>query len=242
MTGAEPAPGWSAARVIDHLQTLGSAENRAGMARYGIETGTALGISNAVLRPMAKKLGRNHERAAELWASDIREARLLACFTEEPAKIAADQAADWAGAFNSWEIVDHAADLFVDAGLAHDLIPVFARDEREFVRRTAFAMMAWGAVHLKKEPDTLMLGWLPLIEDHATDERNYVKKAVNWALRQIGKRSLDLHAPALELAQKLSASDDRTARWIGKDAVRELTAEKTLYRLQKKAAAKPKRR
>ena len=136
--------------------------------------------------------------------------------------------------FDSWEIVDHGADLFCDAGLAVELVPVFAADEREFVRRTGFAMMAWAAVHLKKEPDATYLGWLPLIERHAGDGRNFVKKAVNWALRQIGKRSLSLHAPALELAERLAASSDKTARWIGKDAVKELTDAKTLERLAKK--------
>jgi 3-methyladenine DNA glycosylase AlkD len=109
------------------------------------------------------------------------------------------------------------------------MIPEFAADEREFVRRTAFAMMAWGSVHLKKRPDEPNHRWLPLIDEYATDNRNFVKKAVNWALRQIGKRSMACHGPALELgSRKLAASDDRTARWIGKDAVKELTAEKTL--------------
>ena len=123
---------------------------------------------------------------------------------------------------------------FATRDLPSSLIPVFAADEREFVRRAGFAMMAWAAVHLKKEPDATYLGWLPLIERHAGDGRNFVKKAVNWALRQIGKRSLSLHAPALELAERLAASSDKTARWIGKDAVKELTDAKTLERLAKK--------
>lgn len=235
MPTGNPAPDWTAETVIAHLRELASPENRAGMARYGIETSAALGIPNAVLRPMAKSIGRSHPRAAALWASGIREARLLACFTDDPAKVSSQQARSWASEFNSWEMVDHAASLFIEAGLADELIPEFAADDREFVRRTAFAMMAWGALHLKKKPDELIAGWLPLIETHAADPRNFVKKAVNWALRQIGKRSRALHGPALQLAENLAASDDRTARWIGKDAVRELTAEKTLQRLRKKA-------
>lgn len=231
-----PAPDWTAVRVIAHLREQASPENRAGMARYGIETSAALGISNAVLRPLAKSIGRNHQRAAELWASGIREARLLACFTDDPAQVSPRQARDWAAEFNSWELVDHAASLFIEAGLADELIHEFAADDREFVRRTAFAMMAWGAVHLKKKPDTWIADWLPLIETHSTDPRNFVKKAVNWALRQIGKRSISLHGPALSLAEKLASSNDRTAAWIGKDAVKELSAEKTLLRLQKKPA------
>jgi 3-methyladenine DNA glycosylase AlkD len=219
-------PTSTAADVIAHLESLGDARNIEGMRRYGIETGTALGISNAVLRPLARQIKRNHERALTLWDSNIREARLLAAFTDEPKKVTAEQARRWAAEFNSWEIVDTVSDLYCDAGLHSTLIAEFADDEREFVRRTAFAMMAWGAVHFKKEPDATILGWLPLIEKHAGDPRNFVKKAVNWALRQIGKRSAACHGPALALAEKLAASDDKTARWIGKDAAKELTREK----------------
>lgn len=236
MATAEPLPDWSAADAIAYLKTLASQHNVEGMARYGIETSNALGVSNAVVRPLAKKLKRNHERAAELWASGIREARVLALFSDEPKKVTADQARAMADEFNSWEIVDHSADLFCEAGLADELIPEFAADEREFVRRAAFAMMAWGSVHLKKRPDADIIAWLPLIEKHATDNRNFVKKAVNWALRQIGKRSMACHGPALALAEKLAACDNRTARWIGKDAVKELTSEKTLERLRRKRA------
>jgi len=230
-----PSPSWNADQVVAHLRSLGSAENRAGMARYGIRTETALGISNAVLRPLGRALKRNHERALTLWATGIREARLLSLFTDEPKKVTRAQAEAYAATFDSWEIVDHGADLFCDAGLAPDLIPVFAADEREFVRRAGFAMMCWAAVHLKQEPDASYIGWLRLIERHAGDNRNFVKKAVNWALRQIGKRSFSLHAPALELAERLAASTDKTARWIGKDAVKELSDAKTLERLAKKA-------
>lgn len=233
---AEPAPGWTAEEAIAHLRTLGSAENIAGMARYGIATETALGVPNSLVRPLARKLKRNHERALSLWASGIREARLLALFTEEPKKVDVVQARAMASEFNSWEIVDHAADLFCEAGLADQLIPEFAEDEREFVRRAGFAMIAWGAVHLKKKPDTEIVLWLRLIERHSSDHRNFVKKAVNWSLRQVGKRSVACHGPALELAEKLAASDDRTARWIGKDAVKELTSDKTMQRLRQKTS------
>ncbi|MDA4844347.1 DNA alkylation repair protein [Hoeflea sp. E7-10] len=205
------------------------------MARFGIDTELALGIRNAELRPLARKIRRNHERALDLWQTGIREARLLACFSDEPTKVTVDQAWAWVAEFNSWEVVDHAAALFVEAELHDAIIEPFAADEREFVRRAGFATMAWGAVHLKKHPDSVMLAWLPLIERHAKDQRNFVKKAVNWALRQIGKRSLGLHEPALALAEKLAASDDRTERWIGKDAVKELTAPKTFDRLAAKA-------
>lgn len=237
MSTAEPAPDWDADRVLAWLKDSGDPGNLAGMSRFGIETQAALGVPNSVLRPLARKIKRNHERAEALWQSGIREARILACFTDQPKQVTAEQAMRWAAEFNSWEIVDHAASLFVDARLHDALIETMVADEREFVRRTGFAMMAWGAVHLKKEPDTVMEAWLPLIERHASDGRNFVKKAVSWALRQIGKRSLTLHAPALDLAERLSASDDKPTRWVGRDAVRELTAQKTLDRLKAKAAA-----
>ncbi|GAB4348979.1 MAG: DNA alkylation repair protein [Oricola sp.] len=236
MPPAEPSPDWSAEDAIAYLKTLGSQRNLEGMAHYGIETSNAFGVSNSVLRPLARKLKRNHGRARKLWASGIREARLLALFSDDPKQVTTKQARAMAEDFDSWEIVDHSADLFCDAGLADELIPEFAADEREFVRRAAFAMMAWGSLHLKKRPDGDIVAWLPLIEARATDSRNFVRKAVNWALRQIGKRSQACYGPALALAEKLAASADPTARWIGKDAVRELTAQKTLDRLRRKSA------
>lgn len=225
---------FTVAEVLAWLDARASAENRAGMARFGINTDKAFGISNAELRPFAKTLGRNHARALELWDSDWREARLLAMFTDEPDRLDLPRARAMAADFNSWEIVDQASDLFVEAGHLDVLVQEFATDEREFVRRTAFAMIAWGAVHLKQRDDAVFLGFLPLIERHATDPRNFVRKAVNWALRQIGKRSIPLHDPALDCARTLTASDDRNARWIGKDAFRELSSDKVRARLKNK--------
>lgn len=180
---------------------------------------------------MARKLKRNHERSLALWDSGVREARLMAAFTGEPKKITIGECRRWAGDFDSWEIVDTVSDLFVDTLFWRQLVEEFAADEREFVRRTAFAMLAWASVHLKKEPDATFLSYLPLVEAHSRDERNFVRKAVNWALRQIGKRSVGLHGPALTLAQELANSANRTARWIGKDAVKELSHAKTHERL-----------
>ncbi len=224
----------TADEILAHLVSLDSAENRAGMARYGINTSKAFGVPNSVLRPLARRIGRDHTRALELWASGWREARVLATFTDDKKKVTAEQARSWAADFDSWEIVDHASDLFAETDFWPTLVRDFAADEREFVRRTAFAMLAWVAVHRKKTPDAEILGYLPLVEAHATDPRNFVKKAVNWALRQIGKRNRHCHGPALALAERLAASDDKTARWIGRDAVKELTAQKTLDRLAKK--------
>jgi 3-methyladenine DNA glycosylase AlkD len=231
-----PSPSWTAGDIIAHLRMLGTEENRVGMARFGINTQSALGVGNPVLRSLARKVKRNHDRAIELWTSGIREARLLAAFTGEPKKATPDQCRSWAADFDSWEIVDSVSDLFVDTPFWQELVEEFAADEREFVRRTAFAMLAWGAVHLKKEPDATFARYLPLIEAHSRDPRNFVRKAVNWALRQIGKRSTALHETALRLAEKLAASSDRTARWIGKDAVKELSDAKTFGRLAAKRA------
>ncbi|MBW8790758.1 MAG: DNA alkylation repair protein [Rhizobium leguminosarum] len=224
-------PSSDAAELIAHLETLRSEENVAGMARFGIVTDRALGISNPDIRAVARQARKDHVRAMQLWRSDIREARLLALYTAEPKRLTTEEAQNWADDFNSWEIVDCAADLFVEARL-DELIWEFAADEREFVRRTAFAMIAGGAVHRKKDPDATILAWLPLIKAHSGDPRNFVRKAVNWALRNVGKRNLACHAPALALARALTESPDRTARWIGKNAVRELAGEKLLARLR----------
>lgn len=220
------------AEIVEHLRGLRSAENIAGMGRFGIATGTALGISNPDMQKIARTVGRNHARAFELWATNIREARMLAIYTFDPKALTADEAQHLADDFNSWEIVDAAADLFVEARLERVLVPEFAADGREFVRRTAFAMIAGAAMHLKAEPDSTLLAFLPLIESHAGDPRNFVKKAVNWALRNIGKRNRSCHGLALALAEKLAQSTEKTARWIGRDAAKELTSEKILARLK----------
>ncbi|NNU48106.1 DNA alkylation repair protein [Rhizobium sp. WYCCWR 11279] len=224
-------PSSEAAELIAHLETLRSEENVAGMARFGIVTDRALGISNPDIKAVARLAKKDHVRAMQLWRSDIREARLLALYTAEPKRLTTEEARNWANDFNSWEIVDCAADLFVEARL-DELIWDFAADDREFIRRTAFAMIAGAAVHRKEESDATLLAWMPLIEAHAGDPRNFVRKAVNWALRSIGKRDLACHTPALALAKILAESPDKTARWIGKDAARELAGEKLLARLR----------
>lgn len=233
MTGLGPSS--TAAEIIAHLKTLRNETNIAGMARFGIVTDTALGISNTDLRSLAHQIKTDHARALALWASNIREARLLAAFTDDPKQITIDQARAWTHDCNSWELVDAVNEPIVRTGHHDVLIAEFAASDREFVRRMAFSMICWAAVHLKKEPDARILAWLPVIEAHSTYSRNFVRKAVNWALRQIGKRSLVCHGPALALAEKFAASDDKTTRWIGKDAVRELGSEAVLSKLQHKA-------
>ena len=232
---AELSPSSTAAEVLAHLRSIGSEANRQGMRRYGIRIDRALGISHGVQRDIARKIKRNHERAFELWASGITEAQFIASVTADPKRFTKADARRWAAEFDSWDIVDGVSDLFVDTDHWRELIVEFAADGREFVRRTAFAMIAWSVVHRKKEPDETFVTFLPLIEARSEDERNFVKKAVNWALRSIGKRNAGLNEAALKLAEKLAASENRTARWIGRDAIRDLTGPKTLARLAKKA-------
>jgi len=230
------ARGSTTAEILAHLHSLASEENRQGMRRYGIRIERALGIPHGVQRDIAKKIGRDHERAFELWASGVAEARFIAALTADPARFTVQDARDWAAAFDSWDVVDGVSDLFVDTAFWRELIAEFARDEREFVRRTAFAMIAWASVHHKTEPDETFADFLPLIEEHAADPRNFVRKAVNWALRSIGKRSTFLHGTAVETATRLAALDDRTARWNGKDALRELTSQATIERIAAREA------
>lgn len=231
---AELSPSSTSSEIVAHLRGLASEDNREGMKRYGIKIDRTLGIPHGVQRAIARKIKRNHERAFELWASGITEAQFIAALTADPKRFTMADARDWAAEFDSWDIVDGVSDLFVDTDHWLDLIAEFARDEREFVRRTAFAMMAWSVVHRKKEPDATFLAFLPVIERHAKDERNFVKKAANWALRSIGKRNAALNKMALKLSETLAASDDRTARWNGKDAIRDLTGPKALARIAKK--------
>ncbi|MBB6411204.1 DNA alkylation repair protein [Mesorhizobium sangaii] len=233
---AELSPQSTAEEIVAHLRSIGSEENRLGMLRYGIKIERALGISHGVQRQIAKKIKRNHERAFALWQTGIMEAQFVASVTADPKRFSAADARQWASSFDSWDIVDGVSDLFVDTDAWKELIGDFAADEREFVRRTAFAMMAWSVVHRKKEPEATFLAFLPIIEAHATDGRNFVKKGVNWALRSIGKRSMDMHGAALAVAERLAQSTDKTARWIGKDAVKELSDARTLERLAARKA------
>lgn len=235
---AELSPASTAAEIVAHLRSIGSEENRQGMMRYGIRIDRALGVSHGVQRDIAKKIRRNHDRAFELWESGITEAQFIASVTADPKRFTKRDARRWAAAFDSWDIVDGVSDLFVDTDQWRELIEEFAADEREFVRRTAFAMIAWSVVHRKKEPDEVFVAFLPLIETHAGDDRNFVRKAVSWALRSLGKRNAKLNKAALTLAKKLAASENRSARWIGKDAIRDLTGPRTLARLEKQATKK----
>ncbi len=202
------------------------------MARFGISTGKALGVSMPDIRAVARAIRHDHDLAHALWESGIHEARILASMVDRPEWVTAHQMDRWAGDFDSWDLCDQVCgNLFDRTGFAHEKIIAWAGDDREFVKRAAFTTMAWRAVHDKKLADDALLAYLPLIRREAGDPRNFVKKAVNWALRQIGKRSAQLHGPCLELARELSQSEDAARRWVGSGARRELESEKVRSKL-----------
>lgn len=219
-------------QLIGLLKSKAQADRRTGMARFGIEVDAALGVSMPEIRTIGATTVQDHELAQELWQSGIHEARILASLIDKPQWVTRDQCDIWSKDFNSWDVVDQVCgNLFDKTPFVFELVHQWSEREEEFVKRAAFTLIAWSAVHLKKRPDDDFLALLPLIKREAHDGRNFVKKATNWALRQIGKRSAALHAPALELANELAASDDASQRWVGLDAAKELNIEKIRLRL-----------
>jgi 3-methyladenine DNA glycosylase AlkD len=211
--------------VVEQLRAMGSERNREGMARFEINTESALGIGVTQLRKFARSLGRDHRLAGELWATGFHEARILASLVDEPDKVTRAQMDRWARDFDSWDIVDQCCgNLFDKTPHAWDKAVEWSKRKPEFTKRAGFALMAWLAVHDKTAPDKRFKEFLPLIEAQADDDRNFVKKAVNWALRQIGKRNAALNAAALKTANKIAKRDSKSARWIARDAIRELEA------------------
>jgi len=210
--------------IIARMEALRDTKNVAGMERYGIVTqGKAFGIPASELNKM-KKLYKNNQPLAEaLWETGYHEARRLATLITDKKQFSPELMDRWVSELYSWDICDSACfHTFRYLPFADEKIFQYAASESEFVRRTAFSLIAGLAVNAKKAPDEQFLNYLPLIERYSHDSRNFVRKAVNWALRQIGKKNANLLFPALALAGKLSASADKTAAWIGKDAVREL--------------------
>lgn len=199
--------------IVAELRRLGNPKNVAGMARYGIAAREALGISAGQLRALAKRIGRNHALAGELWATGIFEARVLAAFVAEPARLTRRQARAWAGNFENWADCDGVCiHLFRKAPFAHAFAVECSRRKREFVKRTGFTLMATLAVHDKAASDKVFLDYLPRIVKAAGDERNGVKKAVNWALRQIGKRNPKLQHAAIRTAESIRRQGTPAAR------------------------------
>ncbi|MDP2183652.1 MAG: DNA alkylation repair protein [Actinomycetota bacterium] len=229
--------------LLSDLRVHANPDNVAGMARYGISTTGTLGVSMPYLRAKAGEtkslLGRKdeglrerHETALALWASGLHEARILAALVDVPAMVSEQQAEAWVRDLDSWDVCDQlCGNLFDKTPLAREKVREWTAREEEFVKRAGFVLMTQLAVHDKRAPDELFLDFLPIIEREAGDGRNFVKKAVNWALRQIGKRSVRLHGPALEVAERLASSDDPARRWVGRGAAKELRSSAVLERL-----------
>lgn len=209
--------------VVAWLKRSGTKKTIDGMARYGIPSTRALGVTMAAMKGMAKTLGRDHALAEALWATGWYEARMLAALVDEPEKVTAGQMNAWADSFDNWAICDTVCfALFDRSPLAWKRAAPWARSDAEWVRRTGFVLMACLAHHDKAAAEADFLPFLPLIEKGARDDRNFVKKGVSWALRAIGRRSPKLRIAALAVSEKLAASKDDAARWVGKDALRDL--------------------
>ena len=225
----------TAKQILAELKRHSDPASVRGMATVGINPENNYGICMPRLMATAKRIGTDHALAQELWASGIRDARILATMVEDPALVTGRQMDSWAKDFNSWDVCDSACmRVFWRAEGARGKIAQWSRSREEFVKRAAFSLLAFLAIHDKKAPDREFEKFLPLIERAASDDRNYVKKAVNWALRTIGKRSLSLNRAAVKVAAKLSKSKSKSARWIGADALRELKGEKIQKRLLKR--------
>ena len=212
-------------QIIDYLRKNAVPANLAGMARYGISIDNALGISMPVLRQYAKQFKGDHELALKLWDSGIHEARIMASIIDDPKKVTLKQMESWVHDFNSWDICDQTCgNLFDKSPFAYDVAMKWCKTEKEFVKRAGFVMMAELAVHDKKAIDEKFIPFFQCIIEGCIDDRNFVKKAVNWALRQIGKRSKNLYPIAIATAEAIQKLNSKSAKWIATDALRELRA------------------
>ena len=233
-----------AADVTSLLATLeqrGSAANRDGMARYAIASPRMFGVSVSVLHGLARAHRRDHALALALWRTGWLEARMLAALVDDPAQVTVAQMDAWCADFDNWAVCDHACmHLFDRTPYAFGRIRAWSTRRAEFEKRAAFALLAAVAQHDKAAPDAPFVKLLPRIERAATDERNFVKKGVSWALRGVGERSAVLHREAVALATRLAASDGTAARWVGRDALKELTSAKVVAKVA--AAGRPKSR
>jgi 3-methyladenine DNA glycosylase AlkD len=220
---------------LQKLKTHGSRENIEGMARFGITTERRLGVSVPEMRRIARECGKDHPLSIRLWNSGIPEARIVASMIADPAEMTAAEMDRWVSGFDSWDVCDQVCmNLFERTPFAGKKIRQWSRREEEFVRRAAYALIACLAWHDKDAPDVVFTGFLPIIKRGATDERNFVKKSVNWALRNIGKRNPRLNRAAVSTAKEISRLDSKSARWIGADAIRELTSAAVQRRIRRR--------
>lgn len=222
--------------IIKKLKSLANPKNVEGMVRFGISPHNTLGVFVYAIRDIAKKIGKDHKLAQELWNSRIHEARLLAGFVDEPEKVTEKQMEKWVKDFDSWDICDQlCSSLFDKTPFAYKKAFQWSKRKEEFAKRAGFVLMAVLSVHDKKAPDKKFEKFFPAIKQHSEDERNFVKKAVNWALRQIGKRSLNLNKKAIKVAKDIQKIDSKSAKWIASDALRELLSDKVQKRLKAKS-------
>jgi 3-methyladenine DNA glycosylase AlkD len=220
--------------VLKKLRARARADRLEGMTRYGMSAEQRLGVSVPDMRKMAKEVGKNHTLALELWRTGIPEAKIVAAMIDEPEKVTEKQMEEWVKDIDSWDICDQVCmNLFEKTPFAWQKIIDWSDRKEEFVKRAAFALIACLAWHDKKTEDEKFIQLFPVIKRGATDERNFVKKAVNWALRNIGKRNPDLNKAALKAAKEIQRIDSKTARWIASNAIKELESEAVKRRLRK---------
>ncbi len=219
--------------VMSTLKKLGNPKNLGGMARFGISTSTAYGIPVPDLRRTARSIGKNHSLAEQLWASRVHEARILASMVDDPKLVTGSQMDEWVNDFDSWDLCDQCCgNLFVKTKVAYKKAIDWSKSDREFIKRASYALIAYMAVHDEAMDNDDFAKLLPLIAKGSSDERNFVKKSVNWALRQIGKRNLELNKLAIRTAKEVGRLDSKSARWIASDALRELESEAVQEKLQ----------
>lgn len=222
--------------VIAELKSMGDPQAAAGMARYGIKADRALGISIPGLLGLAKNIGKNHKLAGELWSCGIHEARILACMIDDPQQVTEAQLERWVKAFDSWDVCDQCCNRLIrKTEFAHQKALIWAQRPEEFVKRAGFVLMAVLAVHDKDAADWQFDACFWLIKKEAVDGRHFVKKAVNWALRQIGKRNRSLNKKAITVAEEVEQFESKAARWVAGDALRELRSENVQKRLSGRA-------
>jgi 3-methyladenine DNA glycosylase AlkD len=235
--GEEAAQRWTKASVLRELKALADPRVRAKMAYFGVNVPKAHGISAPVLHVLAKQIGKDHELARQLWSTGIHEARILATLIGEPEKVSAAEMDRWVRDFNSWDIVDAACCyLYANAEPAWKKVFSWSARKAEFEKRAGFSLAAYLSYKDKAAPDARFVRFLRIIEREAFDERNFVKKAINWALRNIGKRNLQLNREAIRSAERIRKQDSRAARWVAADALRELKSESVQARLRRKMA------
>ena len=203
------------------------------MARFGIQSSNSFGVSVPKLRTLAREVGHDHPLALKLWETGLHDARLLATMIDDPRQVTVDQMDKWVRGFDSWDVVDGSCgNLFDKTPFAVAKAKEWSQREEEFVKRAGFVLMAELAVHDKKAKDQVFLEFLPLMVSGASDERNFVKKAVNWSLRQIGKRNLKLNRAAISTALRIQKMESGAAKWVASDALRELKSQQVLKRLR----------